>query len=140
MKPKITILKNSTDLFNVDILKNIQKKLQDDDLVSFRKKNIIDDDYIFDRTSFIESNLKALGEYKENSIDDLILKISYMYRIRPFEKKNKEFFKTWLDLYLDRKIKKRINWNNIDYEIFEFILKKDTNMNILKKLIVNNLI
>ncbi|RLA75502.1 MAG: cell filamentation protein Fic [Epsilonproteobacteria bacterium] len=121
-------LNNAYHLFETDYITNIEigtiKALQEihkylfDGLYDFagkiREVNISKGGFRFANSLYLKDILPKIEQMPQNSFDEIIEKYIEINIAHPFMEGNGRSMRIWLDMILKNKLKKVVNWQNID--------------------------
>lgn len=79
-----------------------------------RTKNISKGGFRFANTLYLVEVLNTIEKMPENSFEEIIAKYVEMNIAHPFMEGNGRTMRIWVDLLLKTRIKKVVNWKNID--------------------------
>lgn len=83
-----------------------------------RNKNISKGNFRFASSLYLIQSLKAIEEMPEATFDEIISKYVEMNIAHPFWEGNGRSMRIWLDLILKKNIKKCIDWEKVDKEVY----------------------
>lgn len=134
------------NIFEIGTTKGLQQihKYLFDGLYDFagviRKENISKGNFRFGNSLYLEEMLMKIETMSENTLDDIIDKYVEMNIAHPFLEGNGRSLRIWLDLILKKRLKKIVNWENIDKKLYlQAMERSPVNTLEIKTLIENNL-
>jgi len=98
-------------------LQQIHKHLFDglyDFAGEIRSKNISKGNFRFANSLYLNEILAKIEQMPEDSFQQIIEKYVEMNIAHPFMEGNGRSMRIWLDLILERSLKKMVNWQNVD--------------------------
>lgn len=134
------------NIFEIGTTKGLQQihKYLFDGLYDFagviRKENISKGNFRFGNSLYLEEMLMKIETMSENTLYDIIDKYVEMNIAHPFLEGNGRSLRIWLDLILKKRLKKIVNWENIDKKLYlQAMERSPVNTLEIKTLIENNL-
>lgn len=105
-----------------------------------REVNIAKADFQFAPRIFLEQSLAYIDKLPQDTFDEIIDKYADMNVAHPFREGNGRATRIWLDVILRAKLKKIVDWNEIDKEAYlSAMIRSHINTGELKYLIQNAL-
>ncbi|MGO2657634.1 MAG: protein adenylyltransferase Fic [Lactococcus lactis] len=105
-----------------------------------RDVNIAKGDFQFAPRIFLEQSLAYIDKLPQETFDEIIDKYADMNVAHPFREGNGRSTRIWLDMILKAKLKKFVDWNNIDKEAYlSAMIRSHVSTGELKYLIQNAL-
>lgn len=83
-----------------------------------RSKNIAKGGFRFANSLYLKEILVKIEQMPENSFNEIIEKYVEMNIAHPFMEGNGRSMRIWLDMMLKSKLKKMVNWQNIDKVLY----------------------
>jgi len=83
-----------------------------------REKNISKGGFRFANALYLNEILPKIEQMPEKTLEEIIKKYIEMNIAHPFMEGNGRSMRIWLDMMLKKKIKKIINWQNIDKNLY----------------------
>lgn len=83
-----------------------------------RSKNIAKGRFRFANSLYLKEILVKIEQMPENSFNEIIEKYVEMNIAHPFMEGNGRSMRIWLDMMLKSKLKKMVNWQNIDKVLY----------------------
>lgn len=83
-----------------------------------RNKNISKGGFRFASALYLESALAEIERMPENSFEEIVAKYVEMNIAHPFMEGNGRAMRIWLDLMLVRRLKVRVDWQNVDRSLY----------------------
>ena len=112
------------DNFEVGTLKGLQQihKFFFDELYDFageiRTLNISKGNFRFANSLYLKEILDKIETMNENTFEEIIAKYVEMNIAHPFMEGNGRTMRIWLDMMLKKNLKKVVNWQFIDKELY----------------------
>lgn len=101
-----------------------------------RQKNISKGGFQFAVSRFLGETLNQIEAMPETTFDEIVTKYVEMNIAHPFMEGNGRSTRIWLDLILKKRLKKCIDWSNIDKrDYMNAMMQSPTNSSVLKKLL-----
>ena len=101
-----------------------------------RTKNIAKDNFQFAPVQFLDQTLKSIESMPETTFEEIIDKYVEMNIAHPFMEGNGRSTRIWLDLILKKKLKKCVDWSQIEKQEYLNAMKNSTfDSSDIKKLI-----
>jgi cell filamentation protein len=105
-----------------------------------RQKNISKGGFQFAIAHFLSSTLRQIEQMPENTFEEIVDKYVEMNIAHPFMEGNGRSARIWLDLILKKRLKKCVDWSQINKDDYlNAMVKSSTNSTILKSLLQNAL-
>lgn len=125
-------LQNAKKLFETNDIEKIEigtvKGLQDihkylfnglyDFAGEIRTKNISKGNFRFANSLYLKEVLEKIEQMPENTFEEIISKYVEMNIAHPFMEGNGRATRIWLDMILKKNLKKVINWQNVDKNLY----------------------
>jgi cell filamentation protein len=83
-----------------------------------REHNISKGNFRFATAIYLEEALAKIEHLPENSLENIIIKYVEMNIAHPFMEGNGRAMRIWLDMILKKRLKKVVNWQNIDKKLY----------------------
>ena len=83
-----------------------------------RNKNISKGGFRFANSLYLNEILVKIEELPEDSFDEIVSKYVEMNIAHPFMEGNGRSMRIWLDMILKTRLKKLVNWQNIDKSLY----------------------
>lgn len=83
-----------------------------------RKKNIAKGGVRFANSLYLEAALAAVEKMPEDTFEHIIEKYVEMNVCHPFMEGNGRSTRIWLDMMLKRSLRKVVNWQNVDKDLY----------------------
>lgn len=107
---------------------------------SLRKVKTSKGDFRFANPLYLKDILKKIDKMKESNLEEIINKYVEMNIAHPFLDGNGRSMRIWLDLILQKRINKVVNWSNINKnEYLQAMERSPINILEIKTLIEKNL-
>jgi len=102
-----------------------------------REVNIAKGNFRFAPVMYLEASLNHIDSMPQNKVDEIIEKYVEMNIAHPFREGNGRATRIWLDLMLKNRIRKVIDWNQVDKEEYLSAMErspvKDVEIKVLLK-------
>jgi cell filamentation protein len=112
---------NSIEIGTLKGLKEIHKYLFDeiyDFAGKIRELNIAKGNFRFANALYLKEILVKIETMPENNFEDIIAKYVEMNIAHPFLEGNGRSMRIWLDMILKKRLKKVVNWQNVEKELY----------------------
>ena len=83
-----------------------------------RTKNIVKSGFRFANTLYLNEILLKIEQMPENTFEEIIAKYVEMNIAHPFMEGNGRTMRIWLDMLLKKELKKMVNWQFVDKELY----------------------
>ena len=83
-----------------------------------REKNISKGNFRFVNSLYLKEILEKIESMSEESFEDIIAKYVEMNIAHPFMEGNGRSMRIWLDMMLKKNLKKVVNWQNVDKNLY----------------------
>ena len=83
-----------------------------------REKNISKGNFRFANSLYLKEILEKIESMSEESFEDIIAKYVEMNIAHPFMEGNGRSMRIWLDMMLKKNLKKVVNWQNVDKNLY----------------------
>lgn len=83
-----------------------------------REANIVKGSFRFANSLYLLPALSAIEQMPENSFNEIIAKYVEMNVAHPFMEGNGRSTRIWLDLILKLRLKKVVDWHNVDKDLY----------------------